>query len=173
MARVAERGGSRGAAAPRHRRRRTLLPPGRGAIPPVLPSPPLDEEKYSYAKRHAWVLTVCSLLSFPPLVYSQFRMMQGYGWLWWYLPFVVLGCICFLLPLLTDRLGRPFDLDGHLNLVSSWQPAPVPDRSTCSSRCAGSRSRCCATPGRTWPGCATTTPARSPLTCWTTGPTRT
>ena len=126
MARVAERGGSRGAAAPRHRRRRTLLPSGRGAIPPVLPSPPLDEEKYSYAKRHAWVLTVCSLLSFPPLVYSQFRMMQGYGWLWWYLPFVVLGCICFLLPLLTDRLGRPFDLDRHLNLVSSWRPRRYP-----------------------------------------------
>lgn len=126
MARVAERGGSRGAAAPRHRRRRTLLPPGHGAIPPVLPSPPLDEEKYSYAKRHAWVLTVCSLLSFPPLVYSQFRMMQGYGWLWWYLPFVVLGCICFLLPLLTDRLGRSFDLDGHLNLVSSWRPRRYP-----------------------------------------------
>ncbi len=40
------------------------------------------------------MLTVCSLLSFPPLVYSQFRMMQGYGWLWWYLPFVVLGTIC-------------------------------------------------------------------------------
>jgi cellulose synthase (UDP-forming) len=72
------------------------------------------------------VLTLCSLLSFPPLVYSQFRMMQGYDWLWWYGPFVGLSCICFLLPLLTDRLGRSFDLDRHLNLVSSWQPRRHP-----------------------------------------------
>jgi len=41
---------------------------------PVLPVPPTDTEKYTYVRRHAWVLTVCALLSIPPLVYGQVRM---------------------------------------------------------------------------------------------------
>ena len=72
------------------------------------------------------MLTVCSLLSFPPLVYSQMRMMQGFSWFWWYAPFVLLGVICFLLPLVTDRLGRSFDLDEHQRLLTAWRPHRYP-----------------------------------------------
>ena len=126
MAGVIERRGE-SRTAPRHRKTGEVAQPApRGALAPVLPNPPLDSEKYAYVKRHAWVLTVCSLLSFPPLVYSQVRMMQGSSWFWWYAPFVLLGFICFLLPLVTDRLGRSFDLEEHDRLVTAWQPPRYP-----------------------------------------------
>ncbi len=126
MAGVIERRGE-SPAAPRHRKTGKVVKSApRGALAPVLPAPPVDSEKYAYVKRHAWVLTLCSVLSFPPLVYSQVRMMQGFSWFWWYAPFVLLGLICFMLPLLTDRLGRSFDLDEHERLVTAWQPSRYP-----------------------------------------------
>ena len=51
-----------------------LQPDREEAGHPVLPVPPTDAEKYSYVRRHTWVLTLCAALSFPPLVYSQVRM---------------------------------------------------------------------------------------------------
>jgi cellulose synthase (UDP-forming) len=112
---------------PKHRKgggsRRLARPSTAGS---VLPIPPLDGEKYVYVKRHAWVLTSCSLLSFPPLVYSQVRMIEGSPWFWLYAPFVLLGVVCFLLPLLTDRLSRGFDLDEHRRIVASWLPLWYP-----------------------------------------------
>ena len=73
---IERRGGSR--AAPRHRKGRAVLrPPSRDSVPPVLPTPPLDGEKFSYVRRHIWVLTLFSALSFPPLVYSQIRMVEN------------------------------------------------------------------------------------------------
>ena len=102
MAGVIERRGE-SPAAPRHRKTgKEVKSAPRGALAPVLPAPPQDSEKYAYVKRHAWVLTLCSLLSFPPLVYSQLRMMQGFSWFWWYAPFVLLGLICFLRPRMTS-----------------------------------------------------------------------
>ena len=159
-------------AAPRHRKTgKAVRPASRGALDPVLPAPPLDSEKYAYVKRHAWVLTLCSLLSFPPLVYSQVRMMQGFSVFWWYAPFVLLGFICFVLPLLTDRLGRSFDLGEHERLVAAWRPSGTRP-STSSSRCAASRSRCCAIPGSTSRSCASTTRGGSLPTSSTTRPAR-
>jgi cellulose synthase (UDP-forming) len=92
----------------------------------VLPVPPLDTEKYSYVRRHNWILTVCQLLTFPPLLYSQFRLFEDSPWFLVYAPFVLIGLLTFLLSLLSDGMGRDFDLDEHKKLVSVWMPLWYP-----------------------------------------------
>jgi cellulose synthase (UDP-forming) len=92
----------------------------------ILPVPPDDDEKYSYIRRHMWVLTLCSVATFPPLVYSQIRMIENSAWLLLYAPFAVLGVGCFLLSLLVDGLSRSFDLADHQRIVSSWRPRRYP-----------------------------------------------
>ena len=115
---IERRGGTR--AAPRHRKRRALLPrPSRDSVPPVLPTPPLDSEKYSYVRRHICVLTVCMALSFPPLVYSQIRMVENSRWFIVYAPFAVFGVFCFLLSLIVEGMSRSFDLDEHKLFVNN------------------------------------------------------
>ena len=89
---------------------------------PLLPVPPVDSEKYSYVRRHAWVLTLCSAVSFPSLVYSQVELIRRYEWFWVYAPFMLMGIAIFLIPLLTDGLSRGFDLAEHRRLTGSWQP---------------------------------------------------
>jgi cellulose synthase/poly-beta-1,6-N-acetylglucosamine synthase-like glycosyltransferase len=104
--------------------------PAAGAQPAmpalVLPSPPLDREKYAYVRRHAWVLTVCTVLAFPPLVYSQIRMVDDSRWFLLYAPFMAFGTFCFLLSLVVDGLSRRFDLARHKRLVASWLPLWYP-----------------------------------------------
>src|SRR5947207_8031289 len=81
--------------------------------PPVLPDPPDNREKYSYIRRHTWVLTVCSLASFPLLLFSQVQMMGNYSWFWFYAPFFPFGALFSLLPLLPTGFSRGFDLAKH------------------------------------------------------------
>ena len=38
----------------------------------------------------------------------------------------MLGILFYMLPLLTDRLGRGFDLETHRGLVDSWRPLRYP-----------------------------------------------
>ena len=95
-------------------------------MPPVLPTPPLDSEKYSYVRRHIWVLTLCMALSFPPLVYSQIRMVENSRWFIVYAPFAVFGVFCFLLSLIVDGMSRSFDLDEHKRIVAAWAPRRYP-----------------------------------------------
>jgi len=97
-----------------------------GPVAPVLPEPPDNKEKYSYIRRHTWVLTVCSLASFPLLLYSQVQMMGNYSWFWFYAPFVAFGALFFMLPLLTDGFSHGFDLDKHRGLVETWRPLRYP-----------------------------------------------
>jgi cellulose synthase (UDP-forming) len=118
--------------APRHRKTagpakpyaRTKLPPPEPA--PVLPDPPNDREKYAYVRRHSWVLTVCSALTFPPLLYSQIRMTEDSKWFLLYAPFMVYGTCCFLLSIIVDGLSRSFDLAGHKRIVKAWKPSSYP-----------------------------------------------
>ena len=93
---------------------------------PVLPVPPDDREKYSYVKRHSWLLTLGSLASFPLLLWSQMRLMAQYHWFWFYVPFIVMGVLFLALPLLTDGLSRGFNFKEHRRLVDSWDPAEYP-----------------------------------------------
>ncbi len=92
----------------------------------VLPSPPNDREKYAYVRRHAWVLTVCTVLTFPPLVYSQIRMFEDSHWFLLYLPFMAFGTLCFLLSLVVDGMSRNFDLAAHNKVVADWHPLSYP-----------------------------------------------
>jgi cellulose synthase/poly-beta-1,6-N-acetylglucosamine synthase-like glycosyltransferase len=101
-------------------------PPPRTFAGPVLPVPPRDDEKYSYVRRHAWILTAGSVASFPLLLFSQVRLMLQYHWFWLYAPFVAMGAIFLALPLITDGLSRSFDFVGHRRLVDSWRPVSYP-----------------------------------------------
>jgi cellulose synthase (UDP-forming) len=110
-----------------------VAPPPSGRPTPQLastgqgmPTPPLDEEKYRYNRRYAWLVTVLGVGSFPLLMYGQIRMMLHYHWFWLYSPFLFLTAIFLAMPLLTDAIGRGFDFDAHKRLVASWKPARYP-----------------------------------------------
>jgi cellulose synthase (UDP-forming) len=100
--------------------------PADTAPAPVLPLPPHDKEKYGYVRRHLWVLTLCSALSFPPLVYSQVRMVVNSAWFAIYAPFALFGIFTFLLSLVADGMSRAFDLDEHKRIVAGWMPLWYP-----------------------------------------------
>lgn len=92
----------------------------------VLPVPPSGTEKYSYVRRHTWVLTVCQLVTFPPLLYSQFRMFEDSPWFLLYAPFVAIGVVTFLVSLIADGIGKGFDLAEHKKIVANWLPLWYP-----------------------------------------------
>jgi cellulose synthase (UDP-forming) len=92
----------------------------------VLPVPPHDTEKFSYVRRHAWVLTLCSLLTIPPLVFSQVRLFIDSPWFLIYAPFMVLGTLSYLISLFSDGFGPGFDLDEHRRIVADWRPWSYP-----------------------------------------------
>ena len=107
--------------------------PADGSIPRVpvgssvvLPVPPTDKEKYSYVRRHSWILTVCTVLTFPPLVYSQIRLFADSPWFLLYGPFMAIGTLTFFVSLLADGIGRGFDLAEHRKIVASWLPLWYP-----------------------------------------------
>jgi Glycosyl transferase family group 2 len=92
----------------------------------VLPVPPLDSEKFAYVRRHTWVLTLCTVLTFPPLVYSQVRLFIASPWFLLYAPFMVLGTMTFFVSLLADGFGAGFDLAEHRTIVAGWRPDRYP-----------------------------------------------
>jgi cellulose synthase (UDP-forming) len=92
----------------------------------VLPVPPADSEKYSYVRRESWLLVICTIATFPPIVYSQILLLERYHWYLPFAPFVCLSAVFLGLPLITDTLSRSFDLAAHNRLVASWQPAEYP-----------------------------------------------
>lgn len=98
----------------------------RPAAPTVLPVPPDGSEKYSYVRRHSWVLTLFGAVCFPCLVFSQYQLMERHAVFWIYAPFVLLGVALFGLPLLTDGLSRGFSLAEHRRIVSRWRPQQYP-----------------------------------------------
>ena len=92
----------------------------------MLPVPPADSEKFSYVRRHTWVLTLCTVLTFPPLVYSQVRLFIDSPWFLLYLPFMLLGTLTFFVSLLADGFGAGFDLAEHRRIVAGWRPMRYP-----------------------------------------------
>jgi cellulose synthase (UDP-forming) len=104
----------------------TIEPLGQVKSGPPLPEPPRDDEKYSYVRRNAWILTLFSVTSFPLLIFSQVRLMLEYHWFWVYSPCVVLAILFLTLPLVTDGLSRGFDFPAHKKLVESWNPPRYP-----------------------------------------------
>jgi len=92
----------------------------------VLPTPPVDEEKYQYVRRHAWVITLLGAASFPLLLVSQVRMIFLFHWFWLYGPFLLLSLIFLALPMFTDAMSRGFNFKAHQKLVNSWHPTRYP-----------------------------------------------
>jgi len=124
VGRPSESAASRSQAATTHRR--AVREAGDDAPNPVLPVPPKDHEKWTYIRRHMWVLTLCSALSFPPLVYSQYRMVENSPWFLIYAPFALFGIMTFLLSLVVDGMSRSFDLAEHKRIVAGWLPLWYP-----------------------------------------------
>jgi cellulose synthase (UDP-forming) len=93
---------------------------------PVLPVPPSDAEKYTYVRRYAWVLTIFAVLSVPPLVYGQVRMVLNSPWFYVYVPFALFGVACFVLSVTADGMSRSFDLAEHRRIVAGWKPERYP-----------------------------------------------
>ena len=92
----------------------------------MLPVPPTDTEKYSYVRRHVWMLSVFAALSVPPLVYGQVRMVLNSTWFYVYVPFALFGVLCFLLSVTADGMSRGFDLAEHKRIVAGWRPLWYP-----------------------------------------------
>lgn len=94
--------------------------------PGLLPQPPDDREKNSYARRHVWVLTVLSLLCFACLALSQFRFAASSPWFWIFGPFLAIVAVDYVISLRLDSFTRDFDLEGHRHLVRAWRPHVYP-----------------------------------------------
>jgi cellulose synthase (UDP-forming) len=92
----------------------------------VLPVPPADNEKYSYVRRHGWVLTICLLVTVPLLIASQIAMITLSPWFLFYAPFILLGTIGFALSITADGMGKGFDLAEHRRIVENWRPRHYP-----------------------------------------------
>jgi cellulose synthase (UDP-forming) len=92
----------------------------------LLPVPPDDREKYSYAKRGSRHLVVFSALSFFALVYSQILMTRLSPWMWLYVPFLGFTIIYFLISQIVTAVSPDFDLAAHRKLASDWHPETYP-----------------------------------------------
>ncbi|MGW3934264.1 glycosyltransferase family 2 protein [Streptomyces phaeochromogenes] len=103
-------------------RKRKRTPQSHG----LLPTPPDDVEKYSYSRRHLWVLTVGSLISFACLAMSQFLFTASSPWFWLTLPLLAFIIADYLISLYLDGLSKDFDIKGHKRLVRQWRPAVYP-----------------------------------------------
>jgi cellulose synthase (UDP-forming) len=133
MAVVAKGPGSGRPATAKHRRKAAPRGPlasrrrtGADDPHPVLPVPPTDTEKYTYVRRHVWLLTLCAALSVPPLVYGQVRMVLNSPWFYVYVPFALFGVSCFVLYLIADGTSPGFDLAEHKRIVAGWLPLWYP-----------------------------------------------
>lgn len=93
----------------------------------VLPEPPSSRtEKFLYAKRYFWILTLGGVVSTPLLVYSQFQFIKSESRLWLLAPVMVLTPIVFIVRLFLDRSGGDFDLPAHARVVEGWRPQRYP-----------------------------------------------
>ena len=92
----------------------------------LLPVPPDDREKYSYAKRGTRILLVFSTLSFLALVYSQILMTRLSPWMWSYIPFLGFTIVYFLISQIVTATSPEFDLAGHRKLAAAWAPETYP-----------------------------------------------
>ncbi|WP_443066276.1 glycosyltransferase family 2 protein [Streptomyces sp. NBC_01262] len=120
----AHTGGHRAQGQPMSRRR--AAEKSRVAQLGLLPEPPSDGEKYAYARRHLWVLTVSSVISFCCLAFSQYKLAQSNPLLWLYAPPLVFTVIYYLISLRVNGFTPDFDLKAHKALVRSWRPEVYP-----------------------------------------------
>jgi len=104
---------------------RAALPDSEPEPQAVLPLPPSEAEKYAYVRRHQWLLTLCALVCFPPVIYTQYAIVRATGW-YWLLPPFLLFTIMVMLMVAIDGFSRGFDIGEHKRIVAAWKPEPYP-----------------------------------------------
>jgi cellulose synthase (UDP-forming) len=100
--------------------------PRRGKTSALMPTPPTDEEKYSYVVRNLWILNLCSIVGFLCLMVSQVKFSQSSPMMWAFVPFLGFTIIYYLVSLRFDMFTKNFDVKAHKELVQSWRPQSYP-----------------------------------------------
>src|ERR1700733_1688979 len=85
-----------------------------------LPIPPDDEQKFSYIKRHVWLLNIFALCSFAAVAYSTIRFAELDTWLWPSIALICLTAIGLALSMQADLFSRDFDEQDHRRQVLAW-----------------------------------------------------
>lgn len=107
----------------RSRGRRRAPRSGRPPAPEgLLPTPPDEREKYSYVKRHTWVLTSSSFIGFVCVLLSQADTARHSAWIWVFAPTLLLAVVGFLISMRLEAFAPSFDLKAHRRVVRRWQP---------------------------------------------------
>ncbi|HTX09605.1 MAG TPA: cellulose synthase catalytic subunit [Solirubrobacteraceae bacterium] len=86
----------------------------------VLPFPPSDEQKFSYVKRHVWLLNVFTLCSFAAVAFSTLQFSHLSGGLWPFVVLIGLSAIGLALSLQADLFSRDFDDVEHRRHIADW-----------------------------------------------------
>ena len=90
----------------------------------ILPIPPSDEQKFSYVKRHLWLLNTFTLCSFAAVAYSTIRFARLDSWLWPFIALLGLSAIGLTLSIQADLLSQDFDDEEHRRRVAAWSRRP-------------------------------------------------
>jgi cellulose synthase (UDP-forming) len=89
----------------------------------VLPIPPSDEQKFSYVKRHVWLLNFCAVSSFSAVAYSTVLFSRLDDGLWPFFALLGLAAAGFALSIQADLFSRDFDHEEHRRQVAAWSDA--------------------------------------------------
>ena len=88
----------------------------------VLPHPPDDAEKYSYADRNLPYLATILVIGACCLIVSQIRFEARAPLSWPFMIFTATYVIYQAISLPVNFTGRGFDLAAHQERVRSWRP---------------------------------------------------
>jgi cellulose synthase (UDP-forming) len=92
----------------------------------VLPAPPDEAEKYSYADRNLGFLATALIISGCCMTISQIRFELYIPVPWPFAVFTAVYVLYQLLSLPVNFAGRGFDLAAHQARVAAWRPARYP-----------------------------------------------
>jgi cellulose synthase (UDP-forming) len=93
---------------------------------PLLPVPPTDWEKESYAERNIALILRASLFSFGALLISQSRFVLTSPPLLVFAPLLAFTVVYYLISLCVNFGTRGFDLVSHRALIEAWSPVSYP-----------------------------------------------
>ncbi len=105
-------------ASPRRERQRPACP--------VLPAPPDEDEKYSYAHRNLAYLTTVLAIGAGCLIISQVRFEAHAPLPWPFMAFTATYVIYQAISLPVNFTGRGFDMAAHQARINAWQPNSYP-----------------------------------------------
>jgi cellulose synthase (UDP-forming) len=91
-----------------------------------IPRHPRDFEKYLYIAHRQRFLSLFSLLSVTGVLISTFEFFRISPILFVFFPFWFLVLITFVVSIVVQGFGRPFDPHTHDDVVNSWKPKRYP-----------------------------------------------